>query len=67
LAGGAIESARRVIRESDLLELTERDQVAFAEALLNPPPASARLRAAAEVYAEARRAFHARSETASRS
>lgn len=50
VVSSATESARRVIRESELLDLTERDQVAFAEALLNPPSASARLRAAADRY-----------------
>lgn len=46
----ATESARRVIREAEVLEFSERDQVAFAEALLNPPPASSRLREAADRY-----------------
>lgn len=50
VVSSATESARRLIREAEVLELSERDQVAFAEALLNPPPASPRLRAAADRY-----------------
>ncbi len=46
----AAANARRVIRESELLELSERDQVSFAEALLKPPQASPRLHAAAANY-----------------
>ncbi len=38
--GSASDVARRVIRESGMLELSERDQLAFAEALLAPPPAN---------------------------
>lgn len=46
----AAEAAKRIIRENDLLELSERDQLAFAQALVNPPEASARLKKAARGY-----------------
>ena len=55
LLSAATEAARRVIRESEILELTQRDQVALAKALLNPPRASARLRKAAKKYENAKR------------
>lgn len=41
------EAAQRVVRENDLLELSQRDQQAFAAALTRPPAPSAKLRAAA--------------------
>lgn len=46
----ATKAATEVIRESQVLELSERDQRAFAEALLRPPGASQRLRRAARQY-----------------
>lgn len=46
------ETARQVIRDHDAIQLTERDQHAFAAALLQPPPASDRLKAAADWYRE---------------
>ena len=42
----ATEAAREVIREHELLALSERDQRAFAEALLNPPAPSPALQKA---------------------
>jgi uncharacterized protein (DUF1778 family) len=47
----AAEEARRVIREAEVLELSAADSAAFADALLNPPAPSKRLRAAALRYA----------------
>ena len=44
------EAARRVIRENDVLELSYRDQMAFAEALLNPPEPTDKLKTAAARY-----------------
>lgn len=46
----AADAARQVIQENDVLELSERDQVAFAEALLNPSAASPALVEAARRY-----------------
>ena len=46
----AAEAASRVIREHEVLELSERDQLAFAQALLDPPAAAPRLVEAAERY-----------------
>ncbi|MEZ4267722.1 MAG: DUF1778 domain-containing protein [Myxococcota bacterium] len=46
----ASEAAHRVIRESEILELSERDQLAFAEALVNPPAPSPALRDAVRRY-----------------
>ena len=50
VVASASETARRVIRESEVLALSERDQVAFAEALLDPPEPSERMKAAARRY-----------------
>ena len=46
----ATEAAHRIIREREVVELSERDQIAFAEALLNPPAPSAVLKKAARRY-----------------
>ena len=43
-------AARRTIREHTILELSQRDQVAFADALLDPPDATLRLAEAARRY-----------------
>jgi len=48
----ATDAARRVIRESEILELSERDQAAFAETLLSPPKATDRLSRAARDYVD---------------
>ncbi len=53
------EVARRRAGDQDLLELTHRDQVALANALVQPPAPSARLRSAA---VSARRALSASAE-----
>ena len=50
VVASASETARRVIRESEVLQLSERDQIAFAQALLNPPEPSERMKAAARRY-----------------
>lgn len=50
VVGSATEAARRVIQESEILVLSERDQRAFAEALLAPPRAARALREAARRY-----------------
>ena len=50
VVASASDAARRVIRESEVLELSERDQVSFAEALLNPASASPTLKDAARRY-----------------
>ena len=39
----AVETARRVLRESEVLTLSERDQTKLAEAILNPPAPASRL------------------------
>jgi uncharacterized protein (DUF1778 family) len=43
-----LEAARRVIRENEYLDLSQRDRIAFVEAVLNPPPPSDRLKQAAK-------------------
>jgi uncharacterized protein (DUF1778 family) len=43
-------AAHQVLREQDVLELTRRDQIAFADALARPPAPSAKLRSAARAY-----------------
>jgi uncharacterized protein (DUF1778 family) len=50
VVASAAEAAFRIIREAELLELSERDQAAFADALLNPPAASPALMEAARRY-----------------
>ena len=48
----ATDTDRRIIRENEVLELSERDQVAFAEMLLSPPKAVVRLSRAARGYVD---------------
>jgi len=48
----AVEAAHRVLRESELVDLTRRDKIAFVEALLNPPAPNARLRKAAARHSQ---------------
>ena len=47
-----VEAAQRVVRASELSELTQRDRIAFVEALLTPPKPNARLRKAAARHAQ---------------
>lgn len=42
--------ARLVIRDRDIIDLSQSDQVAFAEALLNPPKPNAKLKKATDSY-----------------
>jgi len=44
------EAAHRVLREQDVLELTRRDQLAFANSLTRPPEPSVQLQTAALAY-----------------
>lgn len=48
--GSALESAKRILRQNELTELTYRDRCTFVESLLNPPPPSQRLQEAARHY-----------------
>ncbi len=50
LVSAASARARRVVRADALLVLSERDQAAFAAALLNPPKPSERLLEAARRF-----------------
>ena len=50
IVSSAVESARRILRERALIELSQRDRNAFVESLLNPPRPSQRLRKAARRY-----------------
>jgi uncharacterized protein (DUF1778 family) len=43
----AVAAARRIVRESELADLTRRDRMAFVEALLHPPAPNAKLQDAA--------------------
>jgi uncharacterized protein (DUF1778 family) len=47
-----VEAAQRVVHSSELSELTQRDKIAFVEALLKPPPPNSRLRNAAARHAQ---------------
>lgn len=46
------EAATQTLKDRELLELTERDRAAFAEALLNPPAPSKQAYADAQWYKE---------------
>ena len=46
------DAAIQTIKDRELIELTQRDRLAFAEALLNPPPVSERAIADARWYAQ---------------
>ena len=50
IVASALESARRVIRERELIDLSRRDRKAFVASLLNPPSPNRRLRDAARHY-----------------
>ena len=50
VVAAAQEAARRTIEEAQIIRLSVADQRAFAEAILNPPPASPALARAAEAY-----------------
>jgi hypothetical protein len=50
IVASAAESARRVIRERELIDLSRRDRKAFVASLLNPPSPNRRLRDAARYY-----------------
>ncbi|MGA7525240.1 MAG: DUF1778 domain-containing protein [Acidobacteriaceae bacterium] len=52
VVNSAIEAAHRVLRESELADLTRHDRIAFVEALLNPPAPNARLRKAAARHSQ---------------
>lgn len=45
-------AATRALQEHTTIELSERSQRAFVEALMNPPEPNAALRAAAKTYAK---------------
>lgn len=46
------DAATQTIKDRELIELTQRDRLAFAEALLNPAPVSERAIADARWYAQ---------------
>ena len=46
----ALEAAHRTVRESEFLNLSQRDRRALVTALLNPPAPNANLRKAARRY-----------------
>ena len=50
IVSSAVESARRILRERALIELSQRDRNAFVNSLLNPPLPGKRLRQAARRY-----------------
>jgi len=52
VVSSAIEAAHRVLRASELADLTLRDRIAFVDALLNPPAPNAKLRKAAARHAQ---------------
>jgi uncharacterized protein (DUF1778 family) len=46
IVNSAVEAAKQTMRAHEFVELTRRDRIAFAEALLNPPAPNSRLRKA---------------------
>jgi len=44
--------AERTVKEMEIMELSERDQLAFANALINPPSPNENLLSAAKRYKE---------------
>jgi uncharacterized protein (DUF1778 family) len=52
VVNSAVEAAKRTVRENEFAELTQRDRIAFVEALLNPPAPNDRLQAAAARHAQ---------------
>jgi uncharacterized protein (DUF1778 family) len=50
IVASAVESARRVIRERELIDLSQRDRKAFVASLLKPPSPNRRLQEAARYY-----------------
>lgn len=46
----AVESAKRILREREFIELSRRDRCAFVESLLNPPTPNQRLQEATRRY-----------------
>lgn len=48
----AVEAAKRTVQENEFMHLTQRDRVAFVEALLNAPAPNARLQRAAQRHAK---------------
>lgn len=50
IVGSTVESALRVVRQYQVIELSRRDQFAFVRSLLNPPQPNQRLQRAAQRY-----------------
>lgn len=50
VVGAAAAAARGVVRDSEQIAFSERDQMALAHAIVNPPTANAALQAAADRY-----------------
>jgi len=51
LVNTVVEAAKATVRENEFVELTQRDRIAFVEALLNAPAPNARLQRAAARHA----------------
>ncbi|MGH2409940.1 MAG: DUF1778 domain-containing protein [Chloroflexota bacterium] len=52
LLATAGEDARRVVEEAEIMRLAREDQIRFAEVLIDPPKANARLAGAAKRHGE---------------
>ena len=53
VVSSAVVAATRTVQENEFMHLTQRDKVAFVEALLNAPSPNARLQKAAQRHAQA--------------
>lgn len=52
VVASAQDAARRVLAEHESIRLSREEQLAFVEALLNPPEPNARLKRAAKAYSQ---------------
>jgi len=52
IVNSALEAAKRIVRENEFVELTQRDRIAFVEALLDAPVPNSRLQKAAARHAQ---------------
>ena len=50
VVASALDAARRVLAEHESIRLSREEQLAFVQALLNPPEPNARLKRAAKAY-----------------
>lgn len=62
VVNSSVEAAKRTIEEHQIIQLSQRDQERFVEALLNPPEPAENLKVAAMWYKEVMESHHAVAE-----